>query len=424
MTHLLDDLSDFLAHSPTSWHAAIEMSNRLASLDFIPLYPEEKWKLEKGKKYFSIQDGSIAAFALPEHRLERMSIAAAHTDSPALKLKPHPVIEKKNMVQLGVEVYGAPILPTWMNRDLAIAGRVVVSREDGEIEELLVFLDDAPVIIPTLAPHLDREAFRKGLELNKQDHLSAIASLKFSQDYIEELIREQHSFLALLDFDLFLVPIESPRFIGKKGEMLASYRLDNLCSTHSGLVALGNLRNPLPDTLSFGIFWDHEEVGSSTQIGAESTFFQDIYSRICNFYQLNLEEEIILRRNSLCLSVDVSHGLNPNYENKYDPRHSPLLGEGLTIKYNADMRYTTSAKTGAFISHLCAELGLKCQKFVNRSDNMAGSTVGPIFATKLGIETVDIGIPELSMHAAREVIACQDHLDMCTLLTHFLRGGL
>ncbi|MBS0629752.1 MAG: M18 family aminopeptidase [Verrucomicrobia bacterium] len=424
MTHLLDDFSDFLAHSPTSWHAAIEMSNRLASLDFIPLYPEEKWKLEKGKKYFVVHDGSIAAFALPEKNLDRMSIIAAHTDSPALKLKPHAEIEKKNMVQLGVEVYGAPILATWTNRDLAIAGRVVVEREDGEIEELLVFLDDAPVMIPVLAPHLDREAFKKGLELNKQDHLAPVASLKFEKNYVESLIREQHTFHALLDFDLFLVPIESPRFIGKNGEMLASYRLDNLSSTHAGIVALGNLKTPSLDTLSMGIFWDHEEIGSSTQIGAESTFFHDIYSRICDFYKLNVEEEIILRCNSLCLSVDVSHALNPNYENKYDPHHAPLLGEGITIKYNADMRYTSSGKTGAFILHLCQVLGLKCQKFVNRSDNLAGSTVGPIFATKLGIETVDIGIPELSMHAAREIIACKDHIDLCTLLSYFLQGGL
>jgi len=424
MTHLLDDFSDFLIHSPTSWHAAIEMSNRLASLDFIPLYVEDKWKLEKGKKYFAVHDGSIAAFALPEKRLDRMSIIASHTDSPALKLKPQPVIEKKNMVQLGVEVYGAPILPTWMNRDLSIAGRVVVSREDGEIEELLVFLDDAPVMIPTLAPHLDREAFRKGLQLNKQDHLAPIASLKFEKEYIENLIRKQHNFQSLLDFDLFLVPIENPRFLGSQGEMLASYRLDNLTSTHSGLVALGNLKTPSPDTLSFGVFWDHEEIGSSTQIGADSTFFQDIYSRICDFYQLNVEEEVLLRRNSLCLSVDVTHALNPNYEKKYDPQHAPLLGEGITIKYNADLRYTSNAKTGAFITHLCNTLGIKCQKFANRSDNMAGSTVGPIFAKKLGIETVDIGIPELSMHAAREVISCQYHLDMCTLLSFFLQGGL
>lgn len=424
MTHLLEDLCDFLYHSPTSWHAAVEMGNRLASLDYIPLYLDEKWKLEKGKKYFAIQEGSIAAFVLPEKNLEQMAIAAAHTDSPALKLKPHPEVEKKNMVQLGVEVYGSPILATWMNRDLAIAGRVIAEKENGEIEEFLVFLDEAPVIIPVLAPHLDREAFKKGLELNKQDHLAPIAALQFEKHYVENLIKRQHSFSTMLDFDLFLVPLESPRFLGRNGEMLASYRLDNLCSAHAGLVALGNLKTPAQSTLSMGIFWDHEEVGSSTHVGAESTFFTDIYRRICHFYELNTEEEAVLRRNSLCLSVDVSHGLNPNYENKYDPHHAPLLGEGLAIKYNADMRYTTSGKTGAFIAHLCKNLDLKVQKFVNRSDNTAGSTIGPIFATQLGIETVDIGIPELSMHAAREIISCQDHIDMCTLLTYFLQGGL
>jgi aspartyl aminopeptidase len=423
MTHVLEDFRDFLYHSPTSWHAAVEMGNRLASLDFIPLYPDEKWNLEKGKKYFVIQDGSIASFVLPKANLEQMSIVAAHTDSPALKLKPHPEIEKKNMVQLGVEVYGSPILATWANRDLCLAGRVVVEKENGDIEEFLVFLDEAPVIIPVLAPHLDREAFKKGLELNKQDHLAPIAALQFEKEYVENLIKRTHSFRTLLDFDLFLVPIESPRFIGRNGEMLASYRLDNLSSTHAGLVALGNLKTAHQNTLSMGIFWDHEEVGSSTHIGAESTFFTDIYRRICHFYELNTEDEAVLRRNSLCLSVDVSHALNPNYESKYDPHHAPLLGEGIVLKYNADMRYATGGKTGAFITHLCKNLGLKVQKFVGRSDNMAGSTVGPIFATNLGIETVDIGIPELSMHAAREVISCQDHLDMCLLLTYFLQGG-
>lgn len=355
-----------------------------------------------------------------------MALVGAHTDSPALKLKPHPEIEKHNMMLLGVEVYGSPILSTWVNRDLGIAGRVVVQKENEQVEEFTVFLDDAPVIIPLLAPHLDREALKKGLELNKQDHLSPIAALtgeNFDKKYVESLLRRQHPFHQLLDFDLFLVPLETPRFIGGNGEMLASYRLDNLASAHAGLVALGNITTPSLHTLSMGIFWDHEEVGSSTHIGAGSPFFHDIYSRICHFYKLNPEEETILRRNSLCLSTDVCHALNPNYENKYDPRHAPLLGEGIVIKYNADMRYSTNGKTGAFISHLCNNLNLKCQKFVNRSDNPAGSTVGPIFSTKLGIETVDIGIPELSMHAAREVIGCQDHIDMCALLSHFLQGG-
>ncbi|NGX59450.1 MAG: putative M18 family aminopeptidase 2 [Chlamydiae bacterium] len=424
MTHLLEDLTHFLSQSPTSWHAAMEMGNRLASLDFTPLSPNEKWELEKGKKYFVIQDGSIAAFALPSKKPQKMSLIAAHTDSPALKLKPKPVLEKENMQMLGVEIYGSPVLPTWVNRDLAIAGRVVVLRKNNAIEEELVFFDDAPVLIPLLAPHLDREAYKKGLELNKQEHLTPIATLKdknFDQNYLESLLKRQLSFHKLLDFELFLIPLDHPRFIGKDGEMLASYRLDNLASAHAGLVAMGHLEKAPSGYLPIGIFWDHEEVGSATHTGAESPFFHDLLKHLSSFYKLSGEEETLLRRHSLCLSVDLTHAYNPNYEKKYDPQHIPLLGEGITIKYNANMRYSTTAKSGAWIRVMCESLGLKSQQFVNRTDNPAGSTVGPIFSTNFGIETADIGIPQLSMHAAREVIACQDHIDMCTLLTYFLQ---
>jgi len=426
MTHILEDFQHFLANSPTSWHTTVEVGNRLASLDFIPLSLDEKWKLEKGRRYFVIEEGSIAAFITPEKKLEKMALIAAHTDSPALKLKPRPEIQKHNLLQLGVEVYGSPILPTWTNRDLGIAGRVILSKQKGGVEEHIVYFDDAPVMIPLLAPHLDREILKKGLQLNKQEHLGPIASLTdedFNGRYLENLLRRELAFEELLDFDLFLVPLEGPRFIGSNGEMLASYRLDNLASVHSAIIALGNIDSPSKNSLSMGIFWDHEEVGSATQIGAESPFFTDIYSRLTNFYKITEEAEAILRRKSFCLSVDLTHGLNPNYEKKYDPEHIPLLGEGIVTKYNANMRYSTTAKSSAFIKMLCKKNGLKIQQFVNRSDNQAGSTVGPIFSTHLGIETADIGIPQLSMHAAREIISCQDHIDMCALLTQFLQEG-
>jgi len=424
MTHILEDLPHFLAESPTSWHAAREMGNRLASVDFTPLYSNEKWNLEKGKKYFVIQDGSIIAFALPSEKLERMAIIAAHTDSPALKLKPSPEIANHNALYLGTEVYGSPILPSWVNRDLGIAGRVIIDKGKGAVEEDLVYFDDAPLLIPLLAPHLDREAYKKGAKLNPQDQLLPIATLTdepFNGHYLENLLRRHLTFDKLLDFDLFLVPLEAPRFLGASGELLASYRLDNLGSAHAALVALGYLDAPPKTTLPIGVFWDHEEIGSSTSSGAESPFFRDVYKRITDFYKINSEEEMILRQNSLCLSVDMTHAVNANYEKKHDSKHLPLLGGGVVVKYNANMRYSTTAKTGAVVGELCKNLGLKSQKFVNRSDNPAGSTVGPIFSTQFGVETADIGIAQLSMHAAREVVNCQDHIDLCALLTQFLQ---
>lgn len=424
MPHILDDFTDFLTRSPTSWHAVIEMGNRLASLDFTPLTLTEPWNLEEGKRYFVIQEGSLAAFALPKQKPQALSIVAAHTDSPALKLKPKPAIQSHNMQMLGVEIYGSPVLPTWVNRDLAIAGRVIVERSNQVMEEFAVYFDDAPVIIPLLAPHLDREAYQKKWEVDKQNHLRPIALLKneeLNQNYLESLLKREISFHRILDFDLFLVPIEPPRFIGMEGEMLASYRLDNLASAHAGLIAMGNHKKPLKHTIPMAIFWDHEEIGSNTSTGAQSPFFCDVIDRIGGFYKLSSEEESILRKKSFCLSVDLTHAVNPNFETKYDSEHLPLLGGGITLKYNANMRYTTSGKTGAVVSMLCEKLGLKHQQFVNRTDNPAGSTIGPIFSTKLGIDTADIGIPQLSMHAAREIISCQDHLDMCSLLSYFLQ---
>ncbi len=426
MTLLLDDFCEFLENSPTSWHATLEMGNRLASLDYTPLNLDEKWKLEKGAKYFVIHDGSMIAFALPEAKPEKMALMTAHTDSPALKLKPNPEIHKQNMEFLGVEIYGSPTLASWVNRDLGIAGRVMIEKQNGRMEESFVFFEDTPVLIPLIAPHLDREIFKEGLKLNKQDHLAPLVGLKdkaVSRSYVETLLKREHSFRKLLDFDLFLVPLDFPRYIGKDAELLASYRLDNLASTHAGVIALGNLKKPAKKLLCMGIFWDHEEIGSSTHSGAESPFFQDVYDRICDCYKLSKEDEAIMRQRSMCLSIDMTHGFNPHYENKYDPQHIPLLGEGITIKYNANKRYSTSGKSGAFVTKLCDGLKLPVQKFVNRTDNPPGSTVGPIFATKMGIEVADIGIPQLSMHAAREVIACQDYLDLCKLLTHFLKVG-
>lgn len=426
MTLIIDDLQDFFTHAPTSWHAVEEMGNRLAYLDFTPLSIQEKWELEKGKKYFVAHEGSFAAFILPEKKPEKLSIIGAHTDSPSLKLKPIPEIQRHNCIQMGVEVYGSPILFSWLNRDLGIAGRITTMGKEEEILHHLVFIDDAPLFIPLLAPHLDKEMYKKGFELNKQDHLlpiSALVSNHSPKNYLEELLHRHVAFRKLLDFDLFLVPLERPRLVGSNGEFLASYRIDNLSSVHAALVAMGNVDAANSSNLPVVLFWDHEEIGSETNVGAHSPFFADLLKRITSFYQFTSEEEIMLRNRSLCVSVDVTHAVNPNYEQKYDPNHLPLLGEGIVLKYNANMRYTTNSISSSRILLLLDQCKLKFQRFVNRSDNPAGSTIGPVFASSLGIATVDLGIAELSMHAAREVICCQDYVDLCTLLIQFLQEG-
>lgn len=425
MSHILSDFKAFLDASPTSWHAVKEIGNRLAIREFHPLNEEEKWHLELGKKYFIARGGALCAFSLPAMKPTQAIILASHTDSPALKLKPVPVYQKANMTQFGVEVYGSPLLTSWLNRDLALAGRVVVTNSSGKPEERLVYLDDALVFIPQLAIHLDREVNEKGLHLNKQDHLSPIVGLsddpKLPLNALEKLLRRHLSFHSLLSFELFLIPHEPARFVGIENEMLASYRIDNLAGVHAAVCALGFLDKPAHQRLQLSLFWDNEEVGSRTKEGAASPFLNHVLERIAYSLKINPEEILLLKNNAFCVSIDMAHALNPNYPKKYEPHHAPLLGKGIVVKYNADQKYASNALSAAIVVHACQMLNLPYQSYVCRSDLPCGSTVGPIMAQSTGINTVDIGCPQLSMHSIREVMAVKDYLDLVRLLTHLLQ---
>jgi aspartyl aminopeptidase len=425
MSHILTDFKVFLDSSPTSWHAVKEIGNRLAVREFHPLNEEEKWHLELGKKYFVTRGGALCAFALPAMKPTQAILLASHTDSPALKLKPVPAYQKANMTQFGIEIYGSPLLTSWLNRDLALAGRVVITNSSGEPEERLVYLDDALFFIPQLAIHLDREVNEKGLHLNKQDHLNPVVGLsedsKMPLEVLEKLLRRHLSFHSLLSFELFLVPHEPSRFVGIENEMLASYRIDNLASVHAALNAIGFLDKPAHQRLQLSLFWDNEEIGSRTKEGAASPFLNHILERIAHSLKINPEELLVLKNNSFCISIDMAHALNPNYPKKYEPHHTPLLGKGIVIKYNADQKYASNALSAAIVVHACQTLNLSYQSYVCRSDLPCGSTVGPIVAQSTGINTVDIGCPQLSMHSVREVMATKDYLDMVRLLTHLLQ---
>ncbi len=427
MSDLLLDLKAFLERSPTSWHAVQQMGNRLASCDFSPLDEQEPWVLEPGKKYFVCRGGSFCAFILPYHKPIRSCLLASHTDSPGLKLKPQPGIFKQNMGLLGVETYGSPLLTSWLNRDLGLAGRVVVLNAQGTLEEKLVFLDDIGLIIPQLAIHLDREIHEKGVHLNKQDHLRPLIGLfeptPDPMQMIEWLIRRHLSFQRLISFELFLVPLEGARFIGYQNEMIAAYRIDNLVSAHAGISAMAYLREPTENLLQMALCFDHEEIGSATGTGAISPFFSDLFQRLAIALKLSSEEQLLLKNRSLCISIDMAHALHPNHPDKHDPQHQPLLGKGPVLKYNAQYKYATDALSAAPVIQACQALNLPYQSFVSRSDMPCGSTLGPLMAERLGIPTVDIGIPQLSMHSIREVIACQDYLDLCRLLTHLTEQG-
>lgn len=422
-TEQIEDLMTFLDASPTAWHAVDALKEQLIAKDFSFLAEGEPWKILPGKRYFTVKNGSsLCAFVAPHKAPSKVHLAASHTDSPSLKLKPAAEFYRESMVLWGLEIYGGPLLTSWLNRDLGIAGRVVIQNQKGDLEEKLIRLDLHPCVIPQLAIHLDPQVNDTGVLLNKQNHLVALASLKLPDEnisYLEWLLHQAVGKHAVLASDLFLFPLESASFVGHGREMLASYRIDSLASVHAIWKGLELSAQAADDCLKMAVFWDNEEVGSSTAQGAASPFLMHTLERILLSYGKSREDYFQLLENSLCLSVDLAHAVHPNYPERHDPLHQPVLGKGIVLKSNAKQRYASNARTAAVISQLCQKAHIPLQHFVSRGDMPCGSTIGPIHATLTGMPTVDIGSPQLSMHAARELMACEDHLSMIRLISAF-----
>lgn len=422
---LIPDLLSFLDAAPTAWHAVAVTVKKLKEQGFQELKEEDAWKLEPGGRYFVIRNGSsLCAFTLPRGNADSVTILASHTDSPSLKLKPHPEIRKQNMILFGVEVYGSPLLSSWLNRDLGLAGRVVYQDDEDHIRESLVTLDKHPLVIPQLAIHLDREINDKGLILNKQEHLSALAAI--DQDnppipYLEKLLKEMIPLKTLSSFELFLYPLEKARLIGWDKEMISSYRIDSLGSVHAALTAFLKVEENKQDHINMIIFWDNEEVGSSTSQGAGSPFLPETVERITLALKKTREDYFRLLRRSFCVSIDLAHAWHPNYPEKHDAQHQPLMGKGIVLKTNAQQKYASDSRSFAIVDIMAKKAKIPLQTFVNRNDMGAGSTIGPILATLTGIPTVDIGSCQLSMHSSRELTSCQDHLAMVDLLMTILK---
>lgn len=419
----LSDLLAFLQESPTAWHATQEIGNRLAQQDYTPLDEQDKWELKPGSAYFVERGGSICAFILPKEIPQEATILASHTDSPALKLKPHPVFIDDNLPFLRVETYGSPILRTWMNRDLVIAGRILVSNGD-EIDEELVYLEDSPVMIPGLAIHLDREVNDNPKAIDKQYQLCPLLGIDAHDQKPEKIFetllgRKQSS---ILGADLYLVPFEPPRILGIQSDLIGSYRIDNLGSAHASLLALLATEKHPKNTIQMALFWNHEEIGSGSDEGAGSPFLLDILKRISLSYKLDEEDFIRMKMRSFVLSIDMAHAYHPSYKKKYDKENAPCVGKGIVVKYNANQKYATTGLTAAKIIKVCKKKNIPYQSFASESNLSCGSTVGSITAAKTGIQTVDIGLAQFSMHAAREMIAINDHLDLCKLLKSILEG--
>lgn len=418
MKEILDGFIRFLNSSPTSWHAAKEIQARLAESGFSPLSEDASWNLEKGRGYFLVRDGSaVAAFRLPKKRTERTILLASHLDSPSLKLKPIADAGGAGQIsQFFTEIYGSPLLHTWLDRDLALAGRVIVKTGRSPFESRLLFLKEHPLIIPSLAPHFDRSSPEKGLLINRQDHLRPIASLSKEKPLtLEQLVRRYSSFDELLAFDLFLVSTEQATLLGEKNEMIAAARLDNLTSAYAALYALQS-SEPQDDALQIAVFFDHEEVGSGSYLGAKSAFLGEILERIALHEGISGDDLFRFKSRIWCISADLAHGYHPNFGDRFDPKNAPWLGDGVVLKTNAQQRYATTASSTAPLIEICRKHSIPLQTFASRSDISGGSTVGSIVSAVSGISTVDIGIASLAMHSIRETISTQDQLALCKLL--------
>lgn len=420
MSAVIEEFRHFLDHSPTPWHTVKELARLLVSKGATCLQEKEKWKLEAGKRYFVQRNGSLCAFTLPKKLPHKIVLLGSHTDSPCLKIHPQPDLNSHSLYFLGTEIYGGPLLNSWLNRDLIIAGRILLATKEGSLEERLISLEKTPFFIPQIPAHLDPDLSSKGLCIDKQTQFRPLLGLNHEEAFsFSCFLKKSLKLEQLLSYELFLVPLERSCLLGISQEMLASYRLDNLSSAHACIKAF--IDSPLTSFLQIAGFWDGEEIGSSIAEGASSTFLDDILIRIKNFYSLSEEDFLCIKSQSICISVDVAHGYNPLFPDKFDKNHLLIPGQGIALKYHASKKYSTDLKTAGVIQQACQKASLKYQMFVNRNDSRSGSTIGPILATKLGIPTVDIGCPIYSMHSIREVMAIQDQIDIYQLLKQLLK---
>lgn len=414
------DLGSFIDRSPTPYHAVEDMVNNLTRISFEILAEDEEWNLVDGKGYIVTRNGSaIVAFVTGSLAVRRsgFKIIGAHTDSPNIRLKPNAPYDNAGYVQLGVEPYGGLLLNSWLNRDLSIAGRVMARTANGGLISRLVNIGGNLLSIPQIAIHLDRDVNEKGVVLNKQTHLPPIIGLsevgRPSILKIEDLLLDASGLKGceIVSTDLALYNAEKSAIGGLKNEFIYASRLDNLASCHAALLALSKADSPA-STCVF-VAYDHEEVGSQTAQGAQSSFLRGVLERIAGD---GLKQALA---RSLCISADMAHAMHPNYPEKHDPRHAPIIGKGPVIKTNVNGRYASTDVSTAFFAELCRRVDVPYQNFVGRSDLGCGTTIGPITASELGICTVDVGNPMLSMHSIREQAGVSDHFAMIKVLTEF-----
>lgn len=428
----IDDFARFISASPSSYHAAAETARRLDEAGFerrdetadwsVPTTPARPRAAAAGAgRHYVVRDGAIIAWVQPAgaQAATPFRILGAHTDSPGFKLKPKPTTGSAGWLQAGVEVYGGPLANSWLDRELELAGRLVTTDGAEHLVRTGPFLR-----IPQLAVHLDRTA-NEALSLDRQRHLNPV----FGVGDIRQADLVGH--LAALagvagedvaGYDILTADTNPPARFGLNDELFAAGRMDNLSSVYAGLMALLTVSDD-EETISVLAAFDHEELGSQSRSGASGPMLDDVLSRIGDDLGATVSERLRAYADSWCVSADAGHSVHPNYPERHDPANWPVAGSGPLLKINGNQRYATDAAGAALWARCSAAAGVAFQEFVSNNTIPCGSTIGPLTATRLGIRTVDVGIPLLSMHSARELAHVNDPFALSAAITEFFAGA-
>jgi aspartyl aminopeptidase len=422
------DLCDYIAASPTPHHAVDTSMRRLGKVGFTALSERERWPAGPGN-FMVARQGSLVAWRQPDAIDPNAGIrmVGAHTDSPNLRLKPHPDVAANplsgNWRQIAVETYGGVLWNSWLDRDLGIAGLLVVRGDGGTLDEILVGVDEPWLRIPQLAIHLDRDVNTAGLRLDPQRHLTPVWATGSGVGIVAAVAAT-----AGVDPDrvvssqLMLHDLTPPTVAGHDASFIASPRIDNLLSCWAAVAGLSSATSAATSSASLPMvcLYDHEEVGSQSATGAASSLVNDVITRIAAANGLDPQDMARLRASSLAVSADGAHATHPNLAERHDPGHGIAVNGGIVVKHNANQRYATEAAGTAWLRTIARHAGVPLQDFVMRNDMPCGSTIGPISAAGLGITTVDIGVAQLAMHSARETCGSHDAERLVTLLTKVL----
>jgi len=426
----VQNLLDFIDASPSPWHVVKTIETLLATQTpaWQRLDETAKWTLQPGGRYYVVRDdSSIILFIAGQKPLAEtgFKIIGAHTDSPGLRIKPNAASSSDGLTRLGVEIYGGPILATFTDRDLSLAGRIAYKNDQDEIASMLVAFDQPLLRLPNLAIHMNRAVNEEGLKLQKQTELplilSASAEEQLPQTYFSALLQQQSGIAAerILSWDLAVYDTQQGTFWGSESEFYADSQLDNLASCHAALQALLDVAVMQPDGTRVCALFDHEEIGSESSKGADGSFLPDVLGRIALATATDGEDYARALAKSFMISADMAHAYQPNFPNAYDPGHKVTVNKGPVIKINANHNYSSESVSAAMFADWCEQAGVPYQKYSHRCDLPCGSTIGPITSAKLGIRSIDVGNPMWAMHSIRESAGVLDHGYMIRVMKRF-----